>query len=305
LAQTHAVRLNISTAEHNYALIRLLKTDAIDMNAITLDMLCVACHYSSRYQSSENYLLKYCDDDAVINYITYLKQMTPDSLIDMFIGEYVRITPTSLKVTAALGQQQETVVQDIQVKSSSITWKNMQYLWKHFLDTKNIPNVVFASKFKSQVTEILQKYYVAEEEVFVGVYSKYLPSVCKFLQFWNDTMVFDEDELELETSEISALFKVWLESKGETRINMSDKQVMDLIHFYYPEVDTEGDKYVYKVKNKLWDKQMEVHMALATETPTSSYDAYVKYCAYKKRQAKNLPIVSKQYFDKVYDTKIE
>lgn len=90
-------------AEHNYALIRLLKLESIDLNAITIDLLCVACHYSSRYQHSETYLQKYCDDDAVINSITYLKQMTPESLIDMFIGEYVRITPTSMKMTASIG----------------------------------------------------------------------------------------------------------------------------------------------------------------------------------------------------------
>lgn len=175
----------------------------------------------------------------------------------------------------------------------------MQYLWKHFLDTKSIPNVVFASKFKSQVTEILQKYYVPEDEVFVGVYSKFLPSVCKFLQFWDETMITEEED-ELETGEISALFKVWLETKGESKINMSDKQVIDLINFFYPDVETEGDKYVFKVKNKLWDKQMEIHTALASEEPMSSYDAYVKYCAYKKRQARNLPTVSKQYFANAY-----
>jgi hypothetical protein len=293
-------------AEHNYALIRLLsntstrtigpectQSGSLD-NIATLNLLCVACHYSSKYQSSEQYLLKYCNDDEVINSITYLKSMTPETLIELFIGEYIFITPTALKLSAGL-----SLVNNVQIKPTTITWKNMQYLWKHFLDSKCIPNVVFASKLKTHVIEKLAKYYVQEEDVFNGIYSKHLPSVCKFLQFWDETMVVDDDEYELETSEVATLFKVWLEGRNESKINMNDKQVMDIINFFYPEIDTEGDKFIYKVKNTLWDKQMEIHMSTHNQENISSFDAYVNYCAWKRRQNKNLPVASKQYFDKL------
>ena len=282
-------------AEHNYALIRLLSnTNLCTDNPISLNLLCVACHYSAKYQSSENYLLKYCNDDQVINSITYLKNMTPESLIDMFISEYIFVTPVSIKLSAGT-----SLLNNMQIKPTTITWNNMQYLWKHFLDGKCIPNVVFASKFKTRITEMLEKYYNYDDEVFNGIYSKHLPSVCRFLQFWDETIVGDDDEQELETSEISALFKLWLEQRNESKINMSDKQVMDIINFFYPDIETEGDKFVYKVKSTLWDKQMEIHMATHGLQDVSSFDAYVNYCAYKRRENKNLPIASKQYFDKI------
>jgi hypothetical protein len=289
-------------AEHNYANIRLLTTsdrltnDPID-DIVSLNLLCVSCHYSSRYQSSEQYLLKYCNDDATISAITYLKSMTPEIFINTFISEYIFILPSSLRLSA--GGSVLKSVSDI--KPFIITWKNMQYLWKHFLSAKSIPNVVFASRFESEVTEALKRFYVPEEEVFVGIYSKHLPSVCKFLQFWDETVVQDEDELELETSEIATLFKLWLEGRGDSRINMSEKQVMDILNFFYPDVETEGDKFVFKVKCSLWDKQMEVRMASVEQENVSSFDAYVNYCAWKRSQNKNLPVASKPYFDKIKD----
>lgn len=286
-------------AEHNYANIRFITANhqigiPID-EIVSLNLLCVACHYSSRYQSSEQYLLKYCNDDAAISAITYLKSLTPETLINTFISEYIFVTPTNIRLSA--GTSVLKSVSDI--KPTTVTWKNMQYLWKHFLDTKNIPNVVFASKFKSQVIEALERFYVPEEEVFNGIYSKHLPSVCKFLQFWDETIIQDEDELELETSEIATLFKLWLEGRGDSRINMSEKQVIDILNFFYPDVETEGDKFVFKVKCSLWDKQMEVRMATVEQENVSSFDAYVNYCAWKRSQNKNLPVASKQYFDKL------
>ncbi len=287
-------------ADHNYANIRILNGQSGNNDDIvSINLLCVACHYSARYQSSEQYLLKYCNDDATINGITYLKTMTPEVLIRMFISDYIFVTPSNIKLS--LGA---SVVSDMQIKPTVITWKNMQYLWKHFLDTKNIPNVVFATKFKSQVIETLEKFYIQDEEVFAGIYSKHLPSVCKFLQFWDETVVQDEDELELETSEIATLFKLWLEGRGDSRINMSEKQVMDILNFFYPDVETEGDKFVYKVKCSLWDKQMEVRMATVDQENVSSFDAYVNYCSWKRGQNKNLPVASKQYFDKLKETNV-
>lgn len=223
--------------------------------------------------------------------------MTPEIFINTFISEYIFILPSSLRLSA--GGSVLKSVSDI--KPFIITWKNMQYLWKHFLSAKSIPNVVFASRFESEVTEALKRFYVPEEEVFVGIYSKHLPSVCKFLQFWDETVVQDEDELELETSEIATLFKLWLEGRGDSRINMSEKQVMDILNFFYPDVETEGDKFVFKVKCSLWDKQMEVRMASVEQENVSSFDAYVNYCAWKRSQNKNLPVASKPYFDKIKD----
>jgi hypothetical protein len=290
-------------AEHSYQQIRLL-TSMLSSPVFTsdhaLDMLCVACHYSNRYQSSDNYLIKYSNDDLLINATFYLKTLAPNTLVDMFRSEYIRVTPTSAKFTMG----SEVIIHDVVFKPTQITWKNMYYLWKHFLDSKRLPNVVFTSKLKSRLIEVLSQHYDAEQDAFNGVNSKYLPNVCKFLQFWEETMVEDASEIELEISEIATLFKLW---RGkDSMVNMSEKQIVDIIEYFYPDVEIDGDKYIYRIRNTMWDKQMDIQLALdelEDISIISAYDAYVHYTEFmnRKEDGRATLLVSKPYFDKFFE----
>ena len=319
-------------ADHSYSSIRIfnfngnVENESFDagFNDRGLDILCVACHYANRYTSSDNYLLKYSNDADLVNAVFFLKNISPDTLVDMFIGEYISASPV------------ETKVLDTKVSSSvetKISWKNMSYLWRHFLEAKRLPNVIVAAKLKTYLTTRLADYYNMDVDAFTGINSKYLPSVCKFLQFWEDTMEPDETELELEISEVAVLFKKWTESRRESAVQfhekqISEKQICDLITYFYPEVEIEGEKYIYKIKNKMWDKQLDIQMAMEDLKDrlgcegwrqvidhVSLYDAYVHYSNYmngavakgeegKRRRPSsgNMAairiIVSKQYFDR-------
>jgi len=209
----------------------------------------------------------------------------------MFINEYIRVTPTSGKLS--LGNN---VINDFVFKPTQITWKNMHYLWRHFLGSKHLPSVVFTAKLKTQLIEHMKRHYDAEQDLFNGVNSKYLPNVCKFLQFWNETMVEDATEIELEIGEIASLFKMW---RGNTT-NMSEKQIVDIINYFYPDVEFDDNKYIYRIRNTLWDKQMDIQLAMnelkeVRQLPISIYDAYVYYCS---KSGANGMLVSKSYFDK-------
>jgi hypothetical protein len=265
---------------------------------IGLDMLCVACHYSNRYQSSDNYLLKFSNEDALINSVMYLKNLTPESLVDMFINEYIRVTPAFGRLSVG-----HELINEIVFKPTQITWKNMYYLWRHFLESKQLPSVVFTAKLKTRLIERMHRHYDADQDLFQGVNSKYLPNVCKFLQFWDETMVEDETEIELEIGEIATLFKMW---RGNTT-NMCEKQIVDIIGYFYPEVEIDDNKFIYKMRNTLWDKQMDIQVAMnelkeTTNEPISTYDAYVYYCG--KSNPTGM-FVSKSYFDKyIKETKV-
>jgi len=322
-------------ADHSYSNIRIFNFNGnVDSDSLLndrgLDILCVACHYANRYMSSDNYALKYSNDAELVNAVFFLKNISPDTLVDMFVGEYIGVSPVETKVETKVS---ETKISsgDIKISSSvdiKISWKNMSYLWKHFLEAKHLPNVIVTSKLKTYLTSRLSDYYDVEADVFVGINSKYLPSVCKFLQFWDDTMEHDDTELELEVSEIAVLFKKWAESRRESAAQISEKQISDLITYFYPEVEIEGEKYIYKMKNRLWDKQLDIQMAMEdlkdrlgcegwrqVLNQVSLYDAYVHYSNYmngsvakgedgKKRRPSsgNMAairiIVSKQYFDR-------
>ena len=122
-------------------------------------------------------------------------------------------------------------------------------------------------------------------------------------------MVVDDSEMmELEVGEIASIFKVWTENRREPVINISEKQIADLIAYFYPDVEMELDKYIYKMRNTMWDKNLDIQMAMddlkdkmgivdaSLNNIVSAYDAYVHYCNYVSRV--NSLLVSKQYFDK-------
>ena len=334
-------------AEHNYANIRIINTsssiylnDTVWINKMLnengLDLLCVACHYSNRYHNSDNYVAKYSNDDVFYKSVFHLKDMSPEILVSVFIGEYLRVVPNPAKITSGSG----VVLGEVSFGASSISWKNMMYLWKHFLEARRLPNVVISTKLRQELMVSLGTYYRESDESFYGINSKYLPSVCKFIQFWEDTMEVDETEIEFEVSEISSLFNRWCEMRKEPSFHISEKQVVDLITFFYPDVELDQDKFVYKMRCSMWNKQMDILMAIddlkekynmltentmrisksnsslslcsqdsqyhfLTNMNISVYDAYAHYCIYmtqiesNRQPGRSTPLLaSKQYFEK-------
>jgi len=278
--------------EHEYVDCRLVKinesvkseivwSNLVQMNA--LDIICVACHYSIRYKSSDQYLTDSSNDEALSHGAFSMKDMQPSGFVQQFINEYVDRAPLS-------------------ESNISISWKNMQYLWKQFLDSKNLPSLIFMQTLKPLVIDKLKEHYVDDQDIFVGIYSKFLPAIQKFLLFWNNTMTVDETEYELEIEEVILLCKRWCQGRGESTCSLNDRQILDLITNYYPNVEIENDKYISKVRCSLWDKQMDIEVALNAlkqvvrqdqVNTISIYDAYSFYC--KQRNAMN---VSKSYFEK-------
>lgn len=262
-----------------------------------LDLLFVACHYSNRHSSSDIYLNKYSNDDTLIDKTFYLKNISPETLMSTFIKEYITIYPAS----------------SFAESTTEITWKNMLYLWKHFLESKQLPNVVLSGKVKTFVSQQLEANYDIEMDVFKDVSSKHLPMVCQFMKFWEETMIYDETELEIEISELATLFKQWSHN-----LNITEKQVVNILKHFFPDLEIDQEKYIYKMRCKLWDKQVDIMMAMddmkdKNSQQVSTYDAYVYYCNYmngnvndasvKRRSGSgtlvHIPLlVSKQYFDK-------
>jgi hypothetical protein len=125
--------------------------------------------------------------------------------------------------------------------------------------------------------------------------------------------------MDLELDEITTLFcrhitvnnginnTVNTSNKKREPCNMTEKQIMDLIVYFFPDVEIEDDKYIQKYKCTLWDKQMDI-MTVLTGIMSSDisnnrggslfsiYDCYDKYCQINREHKK--PCVSKEYFEK-------
>lgn len=312
-----ATGINYKFYEHSYQSSRLIRVNQLQNEGVwssakqhTLNILCVAAHYSNRYGSAEDYLDNNCNDKELVGYARYLVNLTPSSVVDLFLSEYIIV-----------------VVPGTTVSHPKLSWKNMQYLWKKFLDNLQLPSVIFQQNLKNILLHKLETNYSVESDAFVNLSSKYLPSIQKFMQFWDENMevvkVEDRDGLmEFETEEIWQLYKNWTTGGANA---LSEKEIADLISYFYPEVEMEENKYVRGVRCLLWDKQMDIQIAIdemweyeKTKSPkraanadnkVSIYDAYVWYSDYYSpvRTGKASPaagkhnnkiLVSKTYFEK-------
>jgi len=294
--------------EHVYSDCRLMKIhDSISsenvwrpvLHTYGLDLLCVAAHYSHRYESSDAFLLNGSNDDGLSEYAMFLHRNSPQSLVSMFIEEYLQL----------IRKDRAASFEDEPKKTGKhITWTNMQYLWRRFLLAKHLPGVMFQNTLKTILADTLGDHYQPEQDVFLDVTSKYLPAVQRFMSFWESTIqVTDSAGDEYEVDELATLYKQWCSESGQGYLAMNDTQILDLIRFYYPTVEIDGDKYVANIRSKMWDKTMDIQVVLDIlgeraddDAKISLYDAYEFYLQFN---ATSKYRVCKAYFDKyVRDT---
>jgi hypothetical protein len=295
IGQNPAASFKHKYYEHAYQECRLLNvqdTVATSWQSIlqkyALDILCVAAHYSHRYKSADTFLQNSSNDDVLVEYALYLSKNTPNTLIRVFIDETLCL----------LRKDRSPSFGEIPQLSKSVNFTNMQYLWRQFLQSKHLPNVMFQNTFKAILIDILGDRYDAEQEAFLDITSKYLPAVQRFLSFWDDTMQVSVDVLaEYEVDEIATLYKQWCVNTGQSVLSLNDAKILDLIRFYYPDVEIEGDKYIQNIRCKLWDKALDVQVAMEStkESVSSTYDAYGWY---RKFYEGSKYLVSKGYFEK-------
>jgi len=266
-----------------------------------LNILCVACHYSERYGSSDNYVTNYSNDTDLMCNVFYLKNNLQSDIIHKFIEEFLAKEPSNPNINLE--------------RNTQITWRDMQYLWKNFLESKKLPSIMFLQTLKTQLITNLSSYYNESTDSFVGICSKHLPEIQKFLSFWEETVIMDENELDFEIEEIIVLFRMWCNTNHEITTNLNDKQILDLIAYFYPHIEINDDKYIQKIKNSLWDKQFTIQISLDNMKTTineekgsrnniSIYESYKYYCKFSStiNNSTTKLIVSKSFFEKyVFD----
>jgi hypothetical protein len=292
---------------HSYENCRLIKINENFSNnlwrellkKIGLDLLCVAAHYSKRYENSDKFIENNSDEELE-NYTYYLKYTTQKNIVDNFVSEY----------TLSCG-------------GFSIEWKNIHFVWKLFLSNNNLPNIIYSNVLK----QMLKERYSYEEstDTFLGITSIHLPIYKNFLKFWevtmevnsnididiyiNNSIIFDN---EFEVDELSSLFKYWIKEYNEQyfeshNVNITEENIVKILKHFFPNVEIIENKYVLNVTCKIWDKIKDIESSflfikekiiheykLELISFDDSYNYYHKYC--NLNSIKN--IVSKHYFEK-------
>ena len=250
------------------------------LKKIGLNLLCVAAHYSNRYNSSDNFLNN-IQDDELSKYSFTLKNTTQIELVNNFFDEFIEKTSNEY----------------------SIEWKNLHFIWKQFLSNHNLPNVMFSNSLKNYIKTIVE--YNEETDLFIGITSKHLPLYKNFIDFWNTTIINSNSidfENEFEIDEIASLFKTWSKSKN----NLTEENIIRILkHFFITEIIEE--KYILNITSTIWNKSSDIENSisyikqqiyenhkLSLISFDDLYNHYQKFCSLNSYKF----IVSKRYFEK-------
>jgi len=307
---------------HNLLGYRLIKTNdnfnsiATDLikdvlNKIGIDLLSVAAHYSERYISSDQFLINLPKEDPIKEYTMFLSLNTTNKIVDQFISQCVeQVSTNSTNATNATNSTNSTNSTNATNATNiyNLPWKNMHYIWKLYLSSINVPNMMYSNNLKTLLKAQLTFTENSNDITFTNVTSKFLPSVSSFLSFWEKHIIIttDSDE-EYEIDEITSLYKL----TNKTPINISDKELIKMIcHYFYPSVEVIDNKYVTNIHCNLWSKHDDINEMLAfykqeqqIEVSLISFDElYQNYKSYilAKNAVENAfhPIVSKHFFEK-------
>lgn len=277
---------------HNYENCRLMKinenfskdlwTDLL--KKIGLDLLCVAVHYSKRYENSNNFIENKADEELK-NYTNYIKSNTQHQIIEEFCKKYIITDVSNLQ----------------------LEWKNLHFIWKQFLSDNHFPNMLYSNTLKLLLKE---KYSYDEQfDVFIGITSKFIPLQRDFIQFWETTIVKDNDnvfDVELEIDEICSLFKLWTKQHNSlTNGNLIEENALKIVKHFFSPIEIIEEKYILNVSCSLWDKIKDMNDSFQyikevvknNEQLISfddAYNYYYKFCSLHSYKC----IVSKRYYQK-------
>jgi len=317
---------------HSYDNCRLIKVNensSIDIWKETLiknglDLICVATHYSNRYENSDNYLNTKADEELK-NYSYYLKNVPQQEIISNFCSKCFQITNTNTNTNTNTDNDTNN--------NNSITkieWKNVHFIWKKFISTISLPNMIYSNTLKNLLKETFS--YDEASDSFINITSKYLPIESDFIKFWEKTIVIDDQntvinlntieentifEEELEVDELCMLFKTWVKQNSEETLlssgNISEENVVKILKHFFPNVEIIEDKFVLNISCTLWNKTKDIVKSfeyiknevkkndfVALISFDDAYNYYFKFCNSKSYKF----IISKRYFEKYLYNKL-
>jgi hypothetical protein len=258
-----------------------------------LNLVCVAAHYSNRYENSDNYLDTKADEELK-NYSYYLKNTNQLEVVTEFTSKCFQVVSTE-------GQ-------------NKIEWKNIHFIWKQFLSKLSLPSMIYSNTLKTMLKDIYS--FDESTDSFLNIASKYLKIESDFIKFWDATISkspISSEELELD--EICMLFKYWVKNEKDNESssilsggNISEEYVLKVIKHFFPDVEVVEEKFILNISCSMWDKVKDIKKSftyikddLITQTNYSAlisfdeaYNYYFKFCNTKSYKF----IISKKYFEK-------
>jgi hypothetical protein len=298
----------------NYRLMKFNENFSIDLwkdilRKFGLDIFCVSTHYSNRHKNSDHFIDTKSDEELK-HFTYYLKNTSQLELVNKFCDKYLIPVNNTL-----IGEENVT---------HKIEWKNIHFIWKQFLSNESIPNMIYSNGLKN----LLKERYIFDEtsDSFTGLISKYLPVESDFIQFWENTILvnqqnskYDDKENisivhfinELELDELCMLFKCWVKQTESLSLlsngNISEETILKIMKHFYPNIHIVEDKYILNIECMLWNKikdimdsfifiknEIKKNYQLDLLSFDDAYNYYFKFCNNHSQKF----IVNKRYFEK-------
>lgn len=280
--------------DHDYKNTRLIYSNnnatrpivSQDFYKFIMDILCVASYYSNRYQSADYFLIEH-SDTPLTNHALFLRDKTQQDVIDDFTSKCIQ-----------------------KCIDTSISSKNMIFIWKHYLDEGNLPNVIFQDSLCQQLKERI--IYNNISDSFENVTSLLLPDVKCFVLFWDSHMFQDTSDYDIEINEVSAIFHKWGGKKSNSTNNNDEMFLLKLIRHFYPDVIIRDNKNILNMRCGIWDKKQEVieslemfKQTIEKEDVVTIHEAYQYYVTFSSNKDVTRLNVSKKYFANISRNIIE
>ena len=246
--------------DHNYDSCRVVTgTCPLYEMPDTIRIIITAITYSNKFGNSDGYIASNPLDNAMI-----LHRNTPESLMDLFLSSYM-----------------------IKEEGTSISYKDVYFLWKTFLRKHYLPFVVSQQNFKS--------YLAPEGDVCMNLTTNIQMDLLKIKRFWDKYIVYD-DENSYELQEIVDMYN----KQEKASITMDTMKEVLTVEYPHINIDT---TIVLNVTCLLWNKSVDIDNAMEVFKCYDTYsndihDMYDFYVGYTKLHHKRC--VTQDYFEKYF-----
>ena len=259
-----------------------------------LNLLCVAVHYSTSHSSGDKFLEK---RDELCDYTLFLKNNSQETIVERFCKDYIQ-----LDIEDAINNTSKT--------KTTMTWRNLQYIWKCYLSKMYIPSVVYINTLKGM---LIDKYkYDEATDSFLNITSRFIPVVSDFILFWTNTVTTCSKTIgnDYEVDELCSLFYKYVKENPlmfSTAGKIVEDDILNILRFYFPDIEIIANKYILNIECSLWDKCADIVTILddarvsfqkekeLSEDNVISFDDLYKF--YLKRKKGEITM-SKSYFEK-------
>ena len=240
-----------------------------------INIYVISCYYSNRFKDSDNFLNNI--NENFTNNVLYLKNNDIETIVNDFISTKIQIC-----------------------ENQNISFKNILYIWKSYINNIDIPNILFQNNLKTLLKSKLN--YDEINDLFINYTSSDIPFVSNFLKFWQENMYENSDEIFIEISEIISIFKLWNTTKKNV-VNFYDKNIIELIKHYNNDIQIEDDKYIFGYSCKLLNKKESIDNFITENSNNLNYEKYINYTTTNLSFKNNIP-ASKSYFELYIQDKI-